>query len=140
VRTTDDSQATVTLDPVNQQDRTVSVALRLELTFILPPQDEHLPQAIEAHVHRAGLEDQWALPRALIEHADRQLVVARRGGKAGRGIQLRGILLRCYRMPSSAARPSAPPGSPAPPSCRPTSSARTAGSRPWRCRWSRASP
>src|SRR4051812_38347938 len=69
VRTTDDAQATVTLDPVNQQGRTVSVALRLEVTFTLPPQDEHLPHAIEAHVHRAGLEAQRALFRALIEHA-----------------------------------------------------------------------
>src|SRR5262249_54463279 len=82
-RTTADTQPTATLDPVNQQGRTVSVALRLEVTFILPAQDEHLPHAIEAHVHRAGLEAQRALFRALIEHADRQLVLARRGGKAG---------------------------------------------------------
>src|SRR5687768_2865169 len=88
VRTTDDLQATVTLDPVKQHDRTVSVALRLEVTFTLPPQDEHLPGAVEAHVHRAGLEAQRALFRTLIEHADRQLVLAARAGKAGRGLQL----------------------------------------------------
>src|SRR5262249_8476256 len=90
VRTTDELQATVALDPVKQHDRTVSVALHLEVTFELPPQDEHLPHAIEAHVHRAGLEAQRALSRALIEHADRQLVLASRAGKGGRGLQLRG--------------------------------------------------
>ena len=78
VRTTDDTQATVTLGPVKQQEQTVSVGLQLQLTFTLPPQDEHLPSAVEAHVHRAGLEAQRALFRALIEHADRQLVLADR--------------------------------------------------------------
>jgi hypothetical protein len=90
VRTTDDLQATVTLDPVNQQGSTVSVGLHLQVAFTLPPQDEHLPHAIEAHVHRAGLEAQRALFRALVEHADRQLVLSRRGGKDGQGIPLRG--------------------------------------------------
>jgi hypothetical protein len=90
VRTTDELQATVTLDPVKQQDQTVSVSLRLDLQFRLPAQDEGLPHAIETHVPRAGLEAQRALFRALIEHADRQLVLARRGGRHGRGIQLRG--------------------------------------------------
>jgi hypothetical protein len=90
VRTTDDAQATVTLEPVNQQARTVTVGLHLQLSFDLPPQDQQLPHTIEAHVHRAGLEAQRALFAALIEHADRQLVLSRRGGKGGAGIQLRG--------------------------------------------------
>jgi hypothetical protein len=90
VRTTDESQAIVTLDPVKQHEQGVSVGLHLRLSFPLPPQDEHLPAAIEAHVHHAGLQVQRALFRALVEHADRQLVLARRGGKDGRGIQLRG--------------------------------------------------
>jgi hypothetical protein len=90
VRTTDELQATVSLDPVKQRERTVSAALRLEVTFTLPPQDEHLPHAIEAHVHRAGLEAQRALFRALIQHADAQLVLAARAGQGGQGVQLRG--------------------------------------------------
>jgi hypothetical protein len=90
VRTTDETQATVTLEPVKQQDRTVTVALHLQVSFPLPHQDQHLPHAIEAHVHAAGLEAQRALFRALIEHADQQVVLSRRGGKAGQGIQLRG--------------------------------------------------
>src|SRR5947209_6112044 len=90
VRTTDDIQATVTLDPVKQREQTVTVGLQLRLTFTLPPQDEYLPHTIEAHVHQAGLEVQRALFRALVEHADRQLILAARAGKDGRGIQLRG--------------------------------------------------
>ena len=90
VRTTDDIQATVTLDPVKQREQTVTVGLQLRLTFTLPPQDEYLPHTIEAHVHQAGLEVQRALFRALIEHADRQLVLTSRGGKGGQGVQLRG--------------------------------------------------
>jgi hypothetical protein len=90
VRTTDELQATVTVDPVKQQGRAVSVALHLEVAFDLPPQDERLPHTIEAHVHRAGLEAQRALFRALIRHADAQLVLAARAGEGGRGIQLRG--------------------------------------------------
>jgi hypothetical protein len=92
VRTTDELQATVTLDPVNQRDRTASAALHLEVALTLPPQDEdeHLPHTVEAHVHRAGLEVQRALSRALIQHADGQLVLASRAGQGGQGVQLRG--------------------------------------------------
>src|SRR4051794_29738256 len=90
MRTTDELQATVTLDPVKQQGRTVSAALHLEVAFALPPQDEQLPHVIEAHVRRAGLEAQRALFRALIRHADGQLVLAARAGQGGQGIQLRG--------------------------------------------------
>jgi hypothetical protein len=90
VRTTDDAQASVTLEPVKQQDRTVTIGLHLELRFALPPQDEELPHRIEAHVREAGLRAQRALFRALIEHADRELVLASRAGKDGQGIQLRG--------------------------------------------------
>jgi hypothetical protein len=90
VRTTDDTQATVTLDPVKQRDRTVSVALHVQVSFALPPQDQRLPHTIEARVHRAGAEVQRALFRALIEHADRQFVLAARAGKDGQGVQLRG--------------------------------------------------
>ena len=56
----------------------------------LPPQDEHLPDQIEAFVHQAGLEVQRRLFRALIEKADQELVLRRRHGKGGRGIQRRG--------------------------------------------------
>lgn len=90
VHTTDETQATITLEPVKQQDQTVTVALHLRLSFDLPPQDQQLPHTLEAQVHRVGLEAQRALFRALIEHADRQLALSRRGGRGGAGIQLRG--------------------------------------------------
>lgn len=90
VRITDDHHTTLTLDPVKQQDRTVSVRLQLDLDFRLPDQDGHLPAVIEAHVHHAGLELQRALFRALIEHADHQLVLSRCRGQGGADIRLRG--------------------------------------------------
>ena len=45
------------------------------------------PDQIEAFVHHAGLEVQRRLFRALIEKADQELVLCRRHGKAGAGIQ-----------------------------------------------------
>jgi hypothetical protein len=56
----------------------------------LPDQDDHLPDRIEASVHQAGLMVQRRLFRALIEKADQELVLQRRHGKAGGGIQRRG--------------------------------------------------
>src|SRR3954447_17370008 len=56
----------------------------------LPDQDDHLPDRIEASVHHAGLLVQRRLFRALIEKADQELVLQRRHGKAGDGIQRRG--------------------------------------------------
>jgi hypothetical protein len=60
------------------------------MSLPIPPQDEHLPDQIEAHVHQAGLELQRRLFRVLIEKADHELVLQRRHGKAGAGIQRRG--------------------------------------------------
>src|SRR4051812_4637690 len=56
----------------------------------LPDQDDQLPDQIEAFVHQAGLDVQRRLFRALIEKADQELVLQRRHGKAGDGIQRRG--------------------------------------------------
>jgi hypothetical protein len=90
VRTTDGLQATITCSPVNVIDQTFSVQLSLETSLPMPPQDEHLPDQIEAHVHQAGLELQRRLFRVLIEKADQELVLQQRHGKAGAGIQRRG--------------------------------------------------
>ncbi len=62
----------------------------MEMSLPIPPQDEHLPAQIEAHVHQAGLELQRRLFQILIEKADHELVLQRRHGKAGAGIQRRG--------------------------------------------------
>jgi hypothetical protein len=56
----------------------------------MPSQDEHLPGRIEAHVHQAGLEVQRRLFQVLIEKADQELVLQRRHGKGGDGIQRKG--------------------------------------------------
>jgi hypothetical protein len=90
VRTTDGLQTTITCCPVNVIDQMVSVELSLEMSLPMPLQDEHLPDQIEAHVHRAGLELQRRLFRVLIEKADQELVLQQRHGKANAGIQRKG--------------------------------------------------
>ena len=90
MRDTDDLQTTITLGPVNRQGQTLSLELELQMTVPMPDQDEHLPDQIEAFVHQAGLEVQRRLFRVLIEKADQELVLQRRHGKGGGGIQRRG--------------------------------------------------
>ena len=90
MRDTDDLQTTITLGPVNREGQTLSLELELQMTLPMPDQDEHLPDQIEAFVHQAGLEVQRRLFRALIEKADQELVLQRRHGKGGGGIQRRG--------------------------------------------------
>jgi hypothetical protein len=90
VRDTDGLQTTLTLSPVNSRGSTLSVELELQMALPMPEQDDQLPDRIEAFVHHAGLEVQRRLFRALIEKADQELVLARRHGRAGAGIQRRG--------------------------------------------------
>jgi hypothetical protein len=90
VRDTDGLQTTIALGPVNRVDHDLSVSLEMSLTLPMPDQDEHLPDTIEAHVHAAALEAQRRLFRALIEKADRELVLEVRDGKGGEGVQRRG--------------------------------------------------
>jgi hypothetical protein len=90
VRQTDGLQTTITLGPVNREGQLLALQLELQMTVPLPDQDEHLPDQIEAFVHQAGLEVQRRLFRALIEKADQELVLQRRHGKGGGGIQRRG--------------------------------------------------
>ena len=90
MRATDGLQTTITLGPVKDQGQGFSLRLSLDLSFPIPPQDEHLPDRVEACVHQAGLEVQRQLFQALIEKADQELVLERRHGKGGHGIQRRG--------------------------------------------------
>jgi hypothetical protein len=90
VRATDGLQTTITCRPVNRIDQTFSVELALEMSLPMPPQDEHLPDQIEAHVHQAGLELQRRLFQVLIEKADHELVLQQRHGKANAGVQRKG--------------------------------------------------
>jgi hypothetical protein len=90
MRATDGLQTTITLSPVNSDDRAFSLELSLRLSLPIPQQDEHLPDQIEAFVHQAGLETQRRLFKVLIEKADQELVLQQRRGKGGAGIQLRG--------------------------------------------------
>ncbi len=90
MRDTDGLETTITLGPANRQGPTLALALELQMTLPIPDQDEHLPDQIEAFVHQAGLEVQRRLFRALIEKADQELVLQRRQGHGGDGIQRRG--------------------------------------------------
>jgi len=90
VRDTDGLQTTITLGPVNRAGQTLCLELALQMAVPLPDQDEHLPDQIEAFVHQAGLEVQRRLFQVLIEKADQELVLQRRHGKGGDGIQRRG--------------------------------------------------
>ena len=90
MRATNGLQTTITLDPVNSDGQAFSLDLLLEIALPIPPQDEHLPDQIEACVHQAGLEFQRKLFQVLIETADKDLVLQRRHGKGGAGIQRRG--------------------------------------------------
>ncbi len=90
MRATDGLETTITLGPVNCQDQTLSLELALKLTLPMPHHDDHLPDRIEACVHAAGLQAQRRLFQVLIEKADQELVLQRRHGKGGDGIQRRG--------------------------------------------------
>ncbi len=90
MRATDGLQTTISFRTVNVIDQTFSLELALRMSLPVPPQDEHLPDQIEAFVHQAGLEFQRGLFQVLIEKADHQLVLQQRQGKGGAGIQRRG--------------------------------------------------
>jgi hypothetical protein len=90
MRIADGFQATASIDSVKLHDQTLAAELRLQVSFPMPAQDEHLPHRIEAQVHAAGLEAQRCLFRALMEKADQEVVLESRAGDHGQGIQRRG--------------------------------------------------
>jgi hypothetical protein len=90
VRATDGLQTTIRFDTVNVIDQAIALELSMKMSLPMPPQDEHLPDQIEAFVHQAGLEFQRRLFQVLIEKADQELVLQQRHGKGGAGIQRRG--------------------------------------------------
>ena len=90
MRDTDDLQISINVRPVNCQGQTLSLELGLEMALPLPSQDEHLPDLLEAAVHRVGIELQRRLFQVLIEKADHELVLQQRHGKGGDGLQCRG--------------------------------------------------
>jgi hypothetical protein len=90
MRATDGLQTTIALGPAKGDGQAFSLELSLGMSLPIPQQDEHLPDQIEAFVHQTGLEVQRQLFRVLIEKADQELVLQRRHGKGGAGIQRRG--------------------------------------------------
>jgi hypothetical protein len=90
VRATDGLQTTIMCSPVNRVDQTLSLDLSLGMSLPMPHQDEHLPDQIEAYLHKAGLEFQRRLFQVLIEKADQELALQQRHGKGDAGIERRG--------------------------------------------------
>jgi hypothetical protein len=90
MRAIDGLQTTITNSPVNSDGQAFSLELSLKISLPMSCQDEHLPDQVEAFVHQAGLEVQRRLFKVLIEKADQEVVLQRRHGKAGAGIQRRG--------------------------------------------------
>jgi len=90
VRDTDDIQISINAHPVNRHEQTLSVELGMRVALPMPSQDEHLPDQLEAIVHRVGIQLQRQLFQILIEKADQELVLQQRHGKGGEGIQRRG--------------------------------------------------
>ena len=90
MRATDGLQTTITHRPVNVIDQKFALELSLGMSLPIPPQDEHLPDQIEAYAHQAGLELQRRIFQLLIEKADQELVLQQRHGKGGAGIQRKG--------------------------------------------------
>ena len=80
MRIADGFQATAAIDSVKLHDHTLAAELRLQVSFPMPAQDEHLPHRIEAQVHAAGLEAQRCLFRALMEKADHEVVLGTSAG------------------------------------------------------------
>ncbi len=90
MRVTDDLETIIRCSPVNLVDQTITLHLSLEMSLLMPPQNKHLPDRIEASVHQAGLEVQRRLFQVLIEKADQELVLQQRRGKNDAGIQRKG--------------------------------------------------
>ncbi len=90
MRATNGLETTIHVGSVNKDGQVFSLEMSLGMALPIPPQDQHLPDQIEACVHQAGLEIQRQLFRVLIEKADNELVLQRRHGKGGAGIQRRG--------------------------------------------------
>ena len=90
MRDSSELHTTISVSAVNCEGRVLSLTLQLQAALPLPDQDEHLPDEIEAYVHRMGIEAQRRLFKALIEKADCELVLQCRAGKGGAGIQRRG--------------------------------------------------
>ncbi len=90
MRATDGLQTTIHFTNVNRTDHTLALEVSLGMSLPMPHQDEHLPDQIEAFVHKAGLELQRRLFQVLIEKADHELILEQRHGKGDAGIQRRG--------------------------------------------------
>src|SRR5512135_263143 len=92
MRTPPEFQATVTAETVKIQDRRLILQAQICLELPLPEQDAELPKRLEAAIEHGGQVLKRRLFQQAVERADAELVLARRGGKSGRGIRCRGTV------------------------------------------------
>jgi hypothetical protein len=90
MRTPQDLHVTVTCEPVKIQGDCLLVKAQVCLELPRPEHDADLPGRLEAGIERGGQVIKRRLFRQVVEHADAELILSHRGGKAGQGIVCRG--------------------------------------------------
>src|SRR5205085_509054 len=72
---------------IGETNDEIEIEAKVKVRFRLPTQNEQFPHKVEEMVEDAGQELKRAFYEKIIEHADLALVIARRKGKEGKGIQ-----------------------------------------------------
>jgi hypothetical protein len=90
VERSEEVQAELRVDRSVVEGGRMVVGGRVEVSFAMPGQGRDLPAALEAAIEAAGQEYKRKLFREVIERADRDVVLERREGRGGKGLQLRG--------------------------------------------------
>jgi hypothetical protein len=90
MRTPQELQATVAVEPVKIQGERLILQAQVTLELPMPTQDADLPKLLEAGIERGGqmLKRRWF--QQAVERADAELVLAQRHGKQSQGIIRRG--------------------------------------------------
>jgi hypothetical protein len=96
--------AEVELHDIRDASGQVQLSAQIRLSFAMPPQDERLVDQVEQAIEDAGQQLKRQLFVCAMEFADRQLLLAQRGGKGGQGFQCRGsVALTCKTVFGTAA-------------------------------------
>jgi hypothetical protein len=90
MRTPQDLHVTVTCEPVTIQGDRLLVMAQVCLELPMPDHDADLPGRLEAGIERGGQVIKRRLFQQVVEHADAELILSRRGGKQGQGVVCRG--------------------------------------------------
>jgi hypothetical protein len=72
---------------ISDEKEEIEIEAKVRVRFRLPSQNKQFPHKVEGMVEEAGQELKRAFYQKIIEQADLALVIARRKGKEGKGIQ-----------------------------------------------------